>query len=383
VTGLLGSDVTIVADLFPDLNIFTGRNGAGKTSVLKLLWYIMSGNILLALQEVMFQRATLKTDLYECTVTRLSRNTCKVELTTSTGQKYIFEDRSDEEGDVFVNAEDVANPELIKHGHSVFFPTFRRIEGGFSLDTILNPPAPSGLTFRSARGKNAVEEALVALARKLTNGNHIFVTAISTVDIVSLLLRQYTDLSEVSNRLQQTASQEIIERIKSFKQDEAKQASQDTETQQRLNDAVTVLDEISSSIVAMEKTREQIMTPIAAVQSLVKKLIRQSGIRFDARLSFGDAANAVNSDALSAGEKQMLSFICYNAFYKNSVVFIDEPELSLHVDWQRQLFSILENQKSSNQFIVATHSPFIYSKYPDKEIPLNTDRGEGEGRDNG
>ena len=75
----------------------------------------------------------------------------------------------------------------------------------------------------------------------------------------------------------------------------------------------------------------------------------------------------------------MLSFICYNAFYINSVIFIDEPELSLHVDWQRQLFSILQNQRTSNQFIVATHSPFIYSKYPDKEILLSTDRGDDAG----
>ncbi|EDZ47000.1 conserved hypothetical protein [Rhodobacterales bacterium Y4I] len=72
----------------------------------------------------------------------------------------------------------------------------------------------------------------------------------------------------------------------------------------------------------------------------------------------------------------MLSFICYNAFYKNSVIFIDEPELSLHVDWQRQLFHILNGQESGNQFVFATHSPFIYGKYPDKEIAIGFDRGE-------
>jgi predicted ATPase len=97
----------------------------------------------------------------------------------------------------------------------------------------------------------------------------------------------------------------------------------------------------------------------------------------NSRISFGDAANAVTSEALSAGEKQMLSFICYNAFYRDSIIFIDEPELSLHVDWQRQLFPILQDQGTSNQFVVATHSPFIYSKYPDKEISLNIDRGDG------
>lgn len=376
VVGLLGREESFEATLHPDLNILTGRNGAGKTSILKLLWYIMSGNILLALQEVNFQRATLKTDAYECVLIRMGRMTCKVEFTPIGGEKLFFEDSRDDEGQVYDNAEDEANPRLIEQGSSVFFPTFRRIEGGFSLD--ISERTPARLRgFAANKPKNDVEEALLALSRKLTNGNHIFVTAISTVDIVGLLLRQFTDLSEVSNRLQQTTSQQIIERIKSFKQDEVMEKADDTVTQQRqLSNAVSVLDEISAGIVAMEKKRESIMTPITAVQTLVQKLIRHSGIKFDARLNFGDAANAVNSNALSAGEKQMLSFICYNAFYKNSVVFVDEPELSLHVDWQRQLFTILQNQKSSNQFIIATHSPFIYSKYPDKEISISSDRGD-------
>jgi predicted ATP-binding protein involved in virulence len=50
----------------------------------------------------------------------------------------------------------------------------------------------------------------------------------------------------------------------------------------------------------------------------------------------------------------------------------------LHVDWQRQLFPTLLSQGISNQFIIATHSPFIYSKYPDKEILLGYDRGDSE-----
>lgn len=96
-------------------------------------------------------------------------------------------------------------------------------------------------------------------------------------------------------------------------------------------------------------------------------------------LNFGDAANAINSDLLSAGEKQMFSFIAYNTFYQDTIFIIDEPELSLHIDWQRTLFPTLLKQGTSNQFIVATHSPFIYSKYPDKELQLISDRGDCEG----
>ena len=59
VTGLFGREGKIGGSLNRDLNIFTGRNGAGKTSILKLLWYIMSGNILIALNEVTFNKATI------------------------------------------------------------------------------------------------------------------------------------------------------------------------------------------------------------------------------------------------------------------------------------------------------------------------------------
>ena len=72
----------------------------------------------------------------------------------------------------------------------------------------------------------------------------------------------------------------------------------------------------------------------------------------------------------------MLSFLCYNTFSKNKVIFIDEPELSLHPDWQRLLVPTLLKQGNNNQFFIATHSPFIYTKYPDKEIMISSDKGE-------
>lgn len=363
VAGLLGNERSVLIDFNEDLSIFTGRNGAGKTTLLKLIWYVISGNILLALTEVPFSRAKIITDEYECTIYRKGRNTCRVEMNVD-GKDFLFDDRLDEDGDPFINAEDEANTILISKGSSIFFPTFRRIEGGFTI----NPSRVISSSGRTTRVKNDVEEALISLSRKLSNEPHVFISSISTVDISALLLRQYADLSELSNRAQQSTSQEVIETIKAFKLDE-----NDSE---RLDAANQVIDEIRRKIELMEDNRARTMMPIVAVKEVVETLFRNTGISFGSRLSFGDAARVVNSDLLSAGEKQMLSFICYNAFYKNCVFFVDEPELSLHVDWQRQLFPILQSQGSSNQFIIATHSPFIYSKYPDKEIKISSDRGD-------
>jgi predicted ATP-binding protein involved in virulence len=364
VIGLLGNEEPVLLRFNSDLNIITGRNGSGKTSALKLIWYIISGNILLALQEVSFKKATLITDEYECIIVRNGWNSCRVKLTID-GVENIFLDEEDSEYDFTNYAEDKANDKLKKKGSSVFLPTFRRIEGGFTLG--------SSRGSLLSKDKDSIEESLIALSKRLSNERHVFVASLSTVDIVSLLVRKYTDLSEQYTQFQQDTSQAIIQEIK-----ESGDALHDSNDSARLYATTQKLEEIRKKVESMECMRETIMTPIEAVKSLTMKFFKHTGIKLSKTLSFGDAANAVNSDVLSAGEKQMLSFIAYNAFYQNSIIFIDEPELSLHVDWQRQLLPTLLAQQGSNQFVIATHSPFIYSKYPEKEIQIVLDRGDEE-----
>lgn len=361
VSGLFGQGGVSNLRLNEDLNIMTGRNGSGKTTLLKLAWFIISGNILHALREVPFATCELVTTDYVCKVIRTGKLTCSVEMQFD-GEDHVFEDDAGDPSDdpFFENAEDKANPVLISKGKSVFFPTFRRIEGGFSMETNRKPRSRNGL-----RADSDIDEALSSFARKLSNDDHIFVSAISTQDIVQLLLKRYATYSEEINLHQAEVSRSVIDKIKAYEEiDGVKE------------DASALLSKTRSDIEGIETFRENAMRPLSAVRLLVERLFQHSGISFGARLSFGDAAEAVSSNLLSAGEKQMLSFICYNAFYKNAVFFIDEPELSLHVDWQRQLYSILEGQGSGNQFLFATHSPFIYGKYPDKEISIGADRGE-------
>jgi predicted ATP-binding protein involved in virulence len=372
VDGLLNRSGTIKSELHPDLNIITGRNGAGKTSLLKLLWYVVSGNILLALREVPFKRIKIITDAYECTVYRLGNVNCKVDFKNSQGT-WTFNDQEDDEEFSINPAEDAANPMLIESGSSIFFPTFRRIEGGFTTNSArarLNPINRAS----NIKSKSEIESALEVLSSRLSNGRNLFISAISTSDIVGLLLTQYTNLNDKYNEKQKHLSDQTILTIKEFKSDN----KQVKNLEKKAAEAGDLLDKIRLSIEELEKDREKIMAPIEVVRELIEKLFKYSGISIGSRLNFGDAANSVNSDSLSAGEKQMLSFICYNAFHQNSTVIIDEPELSLHVDWQRQLFPTLLSQRSSNQFLIATHSPFIYSKYPDKEIIIDLDRGDTE-----
>lgn len=353
--------------LAPDLNILTGRNGSGKTTLLKLIWYCMSGNIEYAIKEVPFLRLRVTTSLYTFTVLKKG-SSVEFSVIDDDGEEHDFEDAVDSDGDVISNAIDDANEFTSSRGGSVFFPTFRRIEGGFSISD------DTQRQFFSRNTKPAgIQEALNDLSRRMSNSDHTFVASLSTHDIVDLLVKRYTEISDRSNILQQQTSQSIINSIKSYK---IRREYEPAAANERQDEASIVIDKIQSMIEELDQARADILAPYNAVQDLVQKILQHTGINLGRRLRFGEAANAISSDALSAGEKQMLSFLCYNAFNQDAVIFVDEPELSLHVDWQRQLFPILQSQGTSNQFIIATHSPFIYGKYPDKELLLSDNRGE-------
>ncbi len=62
---------------------------------------------------------------------------------------------------------------------------------------------------------------------------------------------------------------------------------------------------------------------------------------------------------LSSGEKQMLT-ILLAVYLENEepyVLFMDEPEVSLHIEWQKQLIGIIRKLNPNVQIILSTHSP--------------------------
>lgn len=71
----------------------------------------------------------------------------------------------------------------------------------------------------------------------------------------------------------------------------------------------------------------------------------------------------LNPRLLSSGEQHEI-ILLYELIFKasnNMLVLIDEPEISLHIDWQLSFLSDLESISKLNkpQFLIATHSPSI------------------------
>lgn len=87
-------------------------------------------------------------------------------------------------------------------------------------------------------------------------------------------------------------------------------------------------------------------------------------------LQFNDGSTSTVR-TLSSGERQIITLI-YAATHMSDqqVVLIDEPEISLHVDWQRDLLASMADQLGGRQIIACTHSPTIGANYDDRMFEL-------------
>lgn len=75
---------------------------------------------------------------------------------------------------------------------------------------------------------------------------------------------------------------------------------------------------------------------------------------------------------LSSGEKQLFFRIMALKMFEanNSIILIDEPEISLHPAWQQKILKVYENLGENNQVFVATHSPHIIASTPKENVKI-------------
>jgi len=126
-----------------------------------------------------------------------------------------------------------------------------------------------------------------------------------------------------------------------------------------------------------EKENENILEKIADdINSIVQKFNLQLQIDEDTQsyeeLKIKDLSNdtIIEYDNLSTGTKNLLStFIPLKSHKpKDSIILIDEPEMSFYPNIQRQLTDLYMDVGENNQLIMATHSPLIASSFEPWEV---------------
>ena len=321
-------------EFYEDFNIFAGHIGTGKTTLLKLIWFLTSGNLHRVISEIPFQDISIETSEFSLSMQMTQDNSDQVKL----GWKFAKETKNSEvllplsrESSMSVSLKEESDVHDLNNqinkvmSSSLFFPTFRRMERHFAWDLLGEP--------------------LDQLADDLSVDAHKFITAVSTYDLTDLLKEKYDQVT-TDNSQDNDADNTLYERWS------------------KLTQIVKDIYEIGYDGIKFSDNLIFDFDPNSNGKiPFIKKLAStdQVGLSPNSR-------GIIPVENLSSGEKQLLGFLCYNAFSEAKTIFIDEPELSLHSDWQQRLLRLLNIQGTEKQFFVATHSiVHIVAQYQDKK----------------
>ncbi len=109
---------------------------------------------------------------------------------------------------------------------------------------------------------------------------------------------------------------------------------------------------------------QQLSEPKKKFQNLIDDLFSDTGkkiIRTENEIRFTQIGETLHPYQLSSGEKQMLVILLTVLIEDNLpyVLFMDEPEVSLHIEWQKRLIDLILDLNPNVQIILTTHSPAV------------------------
>ena len=128
--------------------------------------------------------------------------------------------------------------------------------------------------------------------------------------------------------------------------------------------------------------KAKILEPITMYLDIVAQYLKDK--RIDLNVSTGELTPYVRLsgkkerelevNVLSSGEKQLLILLTETLLQQSQpYIFIaDEPELSLHIEWQRNLVNSIRNLNPNAQIIFATHAPEIAANHSKKLINMQS-----------
>jgi len=99
-------------------------------------------------------------------------------------------------------------------------------------------------------------------------------------------------------------------------------------------------------------------------QDIVDELFEDTGkriVRTENEIRFSQIGETLLPYQLSSGEKQMLAILLTVLIEDDQpyVLFMDEPEVSLHIEWQKRLIDLCLELNPNVQIILTTHSPAV------------------------
>ena len=109
---------------------------------------------------------------------------------------------------------------------------------------------------------------------------------------------------------------------------------------------------------------QQLSEPKKKFQDMIDRLFAETGkqlIRSKNEILFTQIGEELTPYQLSSGEKQILAILLTVLIEDNLpyVLFMDEPEISLHIEWQKNLIDMIMDLNPHVQIVLTTHSPAV------------------------
>jgi predicted ATPase len=109
---------------------------------------------------------------------------------------------------------------------------------------------------------------------------------------------------------------------------------------------------------------QHLSEPKKRFQDIVDDLFNETGkkiVRTENEIRFSQIGEILLPYKLSSGEKQILAILLTVLVEDQQpyVLFMDEPEVSLHIEWQKRLIDLIQELNPNVQIILTTHSPAV------------------------
>jgi ABC-type lipoprotein export system ATPase subunit len=403
----------LITDLNDDINIFIGRNGTGKTTLINFLQAIMTADLDL-LASLQFDTVKLLLKDYDKTRTiEVSRMPDEVEygmVKYRIGRHSVplpllpreMEYRRRRLHPKFLNSLNEVRESLGKLATIVWISVYREL-----LEDEYREP----FSHRPTYEKNPIDRRLDDLANRFTQYqlqlqseiNHLSDSFRNKVlasmlynesfDKFSLGQEGNLDLAKVKKGLLHTYEElgalepEVSKSIDNHIQKIAKAIQLRKDFDPSKNQRITIDDLLPLSLLRrtqhivdlsteVENQKKAIFEPVDSYLNILRDFAIGKNFKLDSKLSgelqvqLGD--KILPLDQLSSGEKQLLILFTEALLQKKQrCVFIaDEPELSLHIEWQRKVIDTIRSLNPNSQLIVATHSPEIAGHWRSKLIRM-------------
>ena len=123
-----------------------------------------------------------------------------------------------------------------------------------------------------------------------------------------------------------------------------------------------IIELLSSGDEEGHRKAAEVSYPKRRFQDLADELFSETGkkiVRSKNEIVFEQEGRQLLPYRLSSGEKQMLVILLTVLVQDKQpcVLLMDEPEVSLHIEWQQRIISIIREMNPYAQIILTTHSP--------------------------